>query len=57
MKKLKTLIFGARAKGEPLPPPKLKTITSDNILPFNKWVEYVNFGSRYGHKGSFYKNT
>ena len=54
MKKIKNLIFGERIKGEPIPPPKLKTVKSENIPTLDEWVKYVNFGSRYGHRGSFY---
>lgn len=52
--KIKELLFGVKAKGEPLPPPTFRTTESTSKPSLNQWVRYVRFGSRYGHKGSFY---
>ena len=56
MKLIKEFIFGIRAKGEPLPPPSFKVTYVEHNLTQNEWAQYVKFGSRYGTKGSFYKN-
>lgn len=54
--KLKELIFGVRAKGEPIPEPKFKTTLPTDVISEDKWVKKVKFGSRYGTRGSFYNN-
>ncbi len=54
--KLKQLIFGVRAKGEPIPEPKFKTTLPTDVISEDKWVKKVKFGSRYGTRGSFYNN-
>ena len=56
MKQIKELLFGVRVKGETLPSPTVKTTDCKNRPKFNDWVKQVNFGARYGTKGSFYKN-
>lgn len=54
MKLIKELIFGVRAQGEPLSPPKFKTTVITDRPTMDKWAKEVKFGSRYGHRGSFY---
>ena len=54
MKQVLTLIFGQRAKGEPVPEPTFKTTYPDHRPDETKWAKDYNFGSRYGHRGSFY---
>lgn len=57
MKYIKELIFGVRAKGETLPThPTFKISEPNNRLTIDEWVKEVKFGSRYGHRGSFYNN-
>lgn len=54
MQYIKILLFGQRAQGQPVPPPTFKTTSPNNIPKIDEWVKEVKFGSRYGHKGSFY---
>lgn len=54
MKQIKQIIFGVRAQGHPVPPPTFKTSAPADRPTLDKWVKEVNFGSRYGHRGSFY---
>lgn len=49
------LLFGERKQGIKLDQPSLRTVKASDLLPQNQWAEYVRFGSRYGHKGSFYQ--
>jgi hypothetical protein len=58
MKYIKQIIFGERAKGEPLSSPSFRVVlpTEEEKLSENEWAKYVKFGSRYGTKGSFYRN-
>ena len=56
IKIIKDILFGVRAKGQPLPPPSFKVTYIEHNLTENEWAQYVKFGSRYGTKGSFYKN-
>ncbi len=55
MKLIKQFVFGVRVEGEPLPPPNIKTTIPENRPPLDKWVKDVNFGGRYGHRGSYYE--
>ena len=48
------LIFGVRASGEQLPPPTLKTTSLNDRPDEGQWANEFKFGSRYGHRGSFY---
>lgn len=57
MKLIKTLIFGERVQGHPVPPPTFKTTEVVNRPTEEEWTKEFNFGSRYGHRGSFYNNT
>lgn len=57
MKIIKEIIFGERAKGQPIAPPKLKTTEPKNRPTEDEWAKQVKFGSRYGHRGSFYQNS
>jgi hypothetical protein len=54
MKLIKQLIFGVRIKGQPILPPSFKTTMPPNMPTEDQWVKKVNFGTRYGHRGSFY---
>ena len=54
MKQLIYLIIGKRAKGESVPKPTIKTIQPTDRPSEQEWRDYVKFGSRYGHRGSFY---
>jgi hypothetical protein len=55
MKKVLTrIVFGQRAKGEILPPPVIHTIVIANRPCEDAWAKEFKFGSRYGHRGSFY---
>lgn len=54
MKYIKKILFGERAKGETLPSPTVKTMDCINRPTFDVWTKQVKFGSRYGHRGSFY---
>ena len=54
MKKLLTFIIGKRAEGVHVPQPKFKTTVLANRPSESDWVKEVKFGSRYGHRGSFY---
>ena len=57
MKKLiKKLLFGEKAKGETLLSPSFKITFPENRPSQEEWVKLVKFGSRYGHRGSFYTN-
>lgn len=56
MEIIKTLLFGKRAKGEPLFPPSFKLTVPENRPSQDEWVKLFKFGSRYGHRGSFYTN-
>ena len=56
MKFIKEFIFGVRAQGEPVLPPKFKTIEPTSKPTQDKWVKQMKFGSRYGYRGSFYNN-
>jgi hypothetical protein len=57
MQYIKTLIFGEKAKGVPLSPPSFKTREVKNRPTQDEWVKEFKFGSRYGHRGSFYNNN
>ena len=54
MKQLIYFIIGKRAEGETLPQPTLRTLQPTDRLSEQEWRDYVKFGSRYGHRGSFY---
>lgn len=51
---IKVLLFGKKAQGQPVLPPTFKTISPVDKPTEDEWAKYVKFGSRYGHKGSFY---
>ena len=53
---IKALLFGVKAQGEKLPEPKLPSERPLDELDCAKWCQEFNFGSRYGHRGSFYQN-
>jgi hypothetical protein len=55
MEYIKTLIFGVRAQGEPVALPKFKTTMPKNRPTEDQWAKEFNFGSRYGHRGSYYE--
>jgi hypothetical protein len=54
MKKILLLIFGQRADGQPIQQPTLKSSYPASRPSENEWAEEFKFGSRYGHRGSFY---
>lgn len=55
MKQIMTLIFGERAQGIKLPSPTFRTLEASNRPSLAQWVQEMNFGSRYGHRGTFYQ--
>ena len=55
LKLIKQLFFGRRAQGELLQPPKIKTIYPTQMVEEEQWRQEMNFGSRYGTRGSFYQ--
>lgn len=52
---LLNLLFGKRKQGVKVNQPSLRTVRASDLLPENQWMEHVKFGSRYGHRGSFYQ--
>lgn len=54
---LTRIVFGPRAAGEKLPAPTVRTLPVTDQLSESEWMIYVKFGSRYGHRGSFYQNN
>ena len=56
MKYLLTFIFGQKAQGEKLPQPNLKTTYPAERPSEGEWGNLVKFGSRYGHRGSYYQS-
>ena len=57
MKKIiKRLIIGKPVEGEILPPPKVTSTYPKHRPSEIEWAKEFNFGSRYGHRGSFYQN-
>lgn len=57
MKSLITFILGERAKGEKLAEPKKFPIRNVKDNEWQEWAMEFKFGSRYGHRGSFYQNN
>jgi hypothetical protein len=57
LKFIRNFLFGQRAQGEPVQPPKIRTIYPTQQLDENQWWREMNFGSRYGTRGSFYQRT
>jgi len=57
LKFIRNFLFGQRAQGEVIPPPTIKTIYPNQKLEEDQWRQEVKFGSRYGHRGSFYQRT
>jgi hypothetical protein len=55
MKQIMTLIFGERAQGTKLTNPTLRTLQASNRPSESEWAKEFKFGSRYGHRGSFYQ--
>jgi hypothetical protein len=51
---IRDCIFGIRAKGEKVKPPTFRTLDMVNRTSLQEWVNEVNFGAYYGHRGSFY---
>lgn len=52
---IKALLFGKSAQGEKLPEPKLPQERPYDALDCAKWCQEIQFGNRYGHRGSFYQ--
>lgn len=50
------LFFGERAQGIKLTSPTLRTLGITNRPSESEWVKEFKFGSRYGHRGSFYQS-
>jgi hypothetical protein len=57
IKSLTILLFGQRAQGEMIPTPTFRSTYPVERPDENQWAQEVKFGSRYGHKGSFYNNN
>jgi len=57
IKLLTTLLFGIPTKGEMVPAPTFRSTYPVNRPDENQWALEVKFGSRYGHKGSFYQHN
>jgi hypothetical protein len=55
MKQIMTIIFGERAQGTKLTSPTLRTLMISNRPSESDWAKEFKFGSRYGHRGSFYQ--
>ena len=56
MKQLLTFIFGQKAQGEKVSQPTFKTTEPTDRPSETDWTMLVAFGSRYGHRGSFYQS-
>jgi hypothetical protein len=56
-KQIKTFLFGQRAQGELIQPPKIRTIYPTQMINEQQWREEFKFGNRYGHRGSFYQTS
>lgn len=53
---LRVLLFGKKVEGEILlNQPTFRTTYPSENLPEEEWRKFVKFGSRYGHRGSFYE--
>jgi len=48
-------VFGERAQGTKLTSPTFRTLVISNRPSETEWVKEFKFGSRYGHRGSFYQ--
>ena len=57
LKFIRNFFLGQRAQGEPIQPPKIKTLYPTQTLEESQWYREVKFGSRYGTRGSFYQQT
>lgn len=51
------LLFGQRAQGEVIPQPTFRSSYPEDRPDENQWAQEMKFGSRYGHKGSFYQRN
>jgi len=51
---IEKVLFGDRAQGQPVPPPSFRSSYPNPVMPEDDWTFMVKFGSRYGHRGSFY---
>ena len=54
---LTTFLFGQRVEGEMIPAPTFRSSYPEDQPDENQWAQEVRFGSRYGHKGSFYQSN
>ena len=54
---LLTFLFGQRAEGEMIPAPTFRSSYPEDRPDEQAWSNEVKFGSRYGHKGSFYQHN
>ena len=53
---LTTFLFGERVQGEMIPQPTFRSSYPANRPDENQWAQEVKFGSRYGHRGTFYQS-
>jgi hypothetical protein len=56
LKYIRLFLFGKPVTGEALQAPSYQTFHPQISLPENEWYQEMKFGSRYGHKGSFYQS-
>jgi hypothetical protein len=56
MKLIIQLIFGVRAQGEPVQQPTFRSFYPTERPDESQWAREMKFGSRYGHRGSFYQS-
>ena len=54
---LTTLFFGERAHGEMIQQPTFRSSYPVSRPDENQWAQEMKFGSRYGHKGTFYQHN
>jgi len=54
---LLTFLFGQRAQGEMIPAPTFRSSYPEDRPDEQTWSNEMKFGSRYGHKGSFYQHN
>lgn len=54
---IKVFLFGKKIEGTPVSIPTFKTIEPTNRPSVEQWSKEFKFGSRYGHRGSYYNNN
>jgi hypothetical protein len=56
LKRIRVFLFGERVKGEKVNSPMFFiTHKPDCQIEYNDWMKDLSVGSRYGHRGSFYR--